>query len=232
VNYRRDGIVLGLATGVFGAAFGVLAATAQLSLAKAMAMSLFVFTGASQFAAVSVAAVGGSPVSALGGALLLAARNGIYGLALSDRLRRYRWPLRLVAAQLVIDETTAMAVAQHDPDDSRRAFWVTGVAVFLCWNVGTAAGVMVGTHLADPSALGLDAAFPAGFVALLAPHLRRAPGRAAAAAGGILALCGLPLLPSGAPILLAALGVLAGVGVMRRGSGSATTEMSMEPQSS
>lgn len=203
-------ITLGVAVGVFGVSFGVLAVASGLSVGQACAMSLLVFTGASQFAAVSVVGAGGSTAAALGSALLLAARNGAYAIAVSDLLPR-RLPSRLVAAQLVIDESTAMAAAQPDPADGRRAFWVTGLAVFVCWNVGTLVGALGGDQVGDPGRFGLDAAFPAGFVALLAPHIRSVDGKVAAAIGAALALVVVPIVPVGAPILLAALACLVGL---------------------
>ena len=108
---RRDAWMLGAAVGVFGVSFGVLATTAGLSLAQACVMSLAVFTGASQFAAVGVLTTGGSVASAFGSALLLAARNAAYGEALAPTLAHHRVGKRLLAAQLVIDESTAMATA-------------------------------------------------------------------------------------------------------------------------
>jgi 4-azaleucine resistance transporter AzlC len=199
-----------VAVGVFGVSFGVLAVASGLSVAQASAMSLLVFTGASQFAAVGVVGAGGSTAAALGSALLLAARNGAYAIAVSDLLPR-RLPSRLLAAQLVIDETTALAAAQPDPVDGRRAFWVTGVAVFVCWNVGTLVGALGGDQVGDPARFGLDAAFPAGFVALLAPHVRTFDGKVAAAIGAALALVVVPVVPVGVPVLLAALACLVGL---------------------
>ncbi len=207
---RGASIVLGAAVGVFGGAFGVLAVTSGLSVAQACAMSLLVFTGASQFLAVRVVADGGSPVAAVAGALLLAARNGVYGMAMSRVLGGSR-RRRLLAAQLVIDESTAMAAAQEDPAQREQAFWATGLAVFVFWNAGTALGAVAGTGIGDPAALGLDAAFPAGFVALLLPHLRTPEGRRAAVVGAALALALVPVAPAGVPILAAAAGTLVGL---------------------
>ena len=172
--YAADALGIGIATGVYGISFGVLAVGAGLSEAQACAMSLLVFTGGSQFAAVSVIGSGGSPATAVANALLLAVRNAAYGLSLA-RLLRGSWLRRAVAAQLVIDETTAMARAQEDERDARGAFWLTGVSVFACWNLGTLAGALAGAGLGDPARYGLDAMFPAAFLALLAPQLRQ-PG--------------------------------------------------------
>lgn len=203
-------IVLGLAVGVFGISFGVLAVASGLTVAQASVMSLLVFTGASQFAVVGVIGSGGSTATALGSALLLAARNAAYGLAMSDVIRG-RLPTRLVGAQLVIDESTAMASAQATPADQRRGFWVAGASVFVFWNLGTLAGALGGDAIGDPETFGLDAAFPAGFVALLVPHLGKLEGRVVAAVGVALALVLVPAAPAGVPVLAAALAVLLGL---------------------
>ncbi len=202
-------LTLGSAVGVFGFVFGVAAVSAGASVLQACAMSLLVFTGASQFSAVGVIAAGGSTASALGGALLLAARNGVYGLAMS---RRLPGPLgrRLIAAQLTIDESTAMSAAQPDADAQRAAFWITGISVYVFWNLATLLGALVGSAI-DPTTFGLDAAFPAGFVAMLWPLLRDRRGRLAAAGGAVICVALIPVLPVGVPILCAALAVLVGV---------------------
>jgi 4-azaleucine resistance transporter AzlC len=203
-------IILGAATGVFGVSFGVLAVASGLSVAKTSALSLLVFTGASQFAAVGVIGSGGSPFAALGSALLLAARNSAYGLVLAPDLRGPLWR-RLVASQFVLDESTAMAMAQPEPRDRARAFWATGLAVFVCWNIGTLAGAVGAGAIGDPKTFGLDAAFPAGFVVLIAPHLRRLDGRIAAVLGAAIALVLVPIAPPGVPIIAAGLGALVGL---------------------
>lgn len=213
-SWRRDGVigpsvVLGAAVGVFGLSFGVLAVASGLSVAQTCAMSLLVFTGASQFTLVAIVGSGGSPVTALGSALLLAARNGAYGVAVARLVPLPR--RRLVAAQLVIDESTGMALARSEPAERTRAFWATGIAVFLFWNVATLAGAVGGSFVGDPRALGLDAAFPAGFVYLLAPHLRRMEGRVVAALGAAVALLLVPLAPAGVPVLAASLAALVGL---------------------
>jgi 4-azaleucine resistance transporter AzlC len=172
-------------------------------------MSLLVFTGASQFSAVSVIASGGGMLSALAGASLLAARNAVYGLAMSRRLTG-ALPTRLIAAQLTIDESTAMATARSESASIRRAFWITGLSVYVFWNLGTLLGAVIGTAV-DPAAVGLDAAFPAGFVAMVAPHLRHRSGRWAGLIGALACLITIPFVPVGLPILCASVGVLVGV---------------------
>jgi 4-azaleucine resistance transporter AzlC len=181
----------------------------------ACAMSLFVFTGASQFAAVSVIASGGSPLSAVGSGLLLGLRHVGYGLAL-DRTLPPSPRRRLLAAQFLIDESTAMALGQPNPADARRAFWATGLAVFGLWNAGTLVGALFGSVLGDPATLGLDAVFPAAFLALLVPLVRTGEGRLAAATGALIGLVLVPLLAAGLPIVLAAAGAVPAVVVLRR----------------
>jgi 4-azaleucine resistance transporter AzlC len=201
---------LGVAVALFGASFGVLAVANGLSVAQTAAMSLLVFTGASQFAAVAVVASGGTGAAAVGSALLLAARNGVYGLAMAPVLRG-SLGRRLVAAQLVVDESTAMATAQSDRRAQERAFWLSGVSVFVLWNTGTLVGALSGGLIGDPATLGLDAAFPAGFVVLLGPHLRTTEGRQTAALAAVLTVITTPLLRPGLPILVAALAATIGL---------------------
>jgi 4-azaleucine resistance transporter AzlC len=214
-SVTRAALAIGVATGTYGVSFGVLAVTAGLSLAQACTMSLLVFTGASQFAVVGVIAAGGGAVAALAPALVLAGRNAIYGFALVPVLRGTRLG-RAVQAQLIIDESTAMARAQDDPAAARRAFLATGLSVFLFWNLGTLAGALLGAGLGDPRDLGLDAMFPAAFVALLGPQLRRAGAPAAAAGGALIALVLVPVAPVGVPIVVAVVGVVPAVLVARR----------------
>ncbi len=210
----RNALAIGLAIGVFGVSFGVVSRSAGLSLWQTQAMSLLVFTGASQFAAVSIVEGGGTLGAALSTGLLLASRNALYGVSLA-RLLRGSLPRRALASQLVIDESAAMAAAQREPARALRAFWLTGASVFACWNLGTLVGAALGGVIEDPEALGLDVVFPASFLALLAPQLgsRRAAGTALLAAA--LALSLVQLTPLGAPILIAA-SVAVLVGLWRR----------------
>jgi 4-azaleucine resistance transporter AzlC len=219
VERRPDGLLqnavgIGVAVGVYGVSFGVLAVAAGLSPAQACVMSLVVFTGASQFAFVGVIAAGGGGLAALGPAVMLALRNAAYGISLAPVLAG-RLHRRAIAAQFVIDETTAMARSQDDVAASRRAFVLTGISVWVCWGVGTAAGALMGGVIGDPRALGLDAMFPAAFLALLGPQLRRPGALVAAVAGAAVALLLVPFAPSGVPVIAALAGVLPGVLVAR-----------------
>jgi len=202
-------VTLGLATGVFAVSFGVTAVGAGASVAQTCVMSLLVFTGASQFSAVSVIGAGGSPASAFGGAALLAARNSVYGLAMAPHLKG-RLGTRLVAAQITIDESTAMAASQSDETHRRAAFWITGLSVYLFWNLGTLIGAILGSAI-DPKSFGLDAAFPAAFVAMVWPVLRERRSAMAAAIGATMCLALIPFTPVGVPILCAVLGVVVGI---------------------
>jgi 4-azaleucine resistance transporter AzlC len=203
-------LVIGVALIAFGASFGVLAVSAGASVAQATAMSLLIFTGASQMSAVSVIAAGGSVSSAFGGALLLAGRNAAYGLAMAPVLRGHSRVAQWLGAQWVIDETTAMVTAEADPEDRRRAFWISGTILYSSWCAGTFLGALLGTNI-DPNDFGLDAAFPVLFIAMLAPHLRTPQGRKAAMFGGVVTVVLAPFLPVGLPILVAALGMLFGL---------------------
>lgn len=196
----RDALSIGVATGVYAVSFGVLSVAAGFSVAQTCVMSLVAFTGASQFTFVSVMGLGGSAVAALAPAFLLGARNGIYGLSLGSILRPNRWR-RLLDAHLVIDESTAMAHAQREPADRRRAFVLTAAAIFICWNVGTVAGAVAGGILVAPQTLGLDAIFPAVFLALLVPQLRTPDTMGAAIAGALIAILLLPEAPPGVPVV-------------------------------
>ena len=213
--HRRDGLVLAVACGLIGLPYGVLADSAGLTMAQAVALSVFTFAGSSQFAYVSVISGGGNPATAVGGALLLAARNALYGPVVTPVLRGGAFR-RAVAAQFLTDETTAMASAQDEPNTARDAFWFTGLAIMSLWVAGTVAGVLLGASLEDPGAWGLDAAFTAAFVALLVPHVVTRAGKVTALIGAVIALVAVPTTPAGVPILLAALAVGPGMAVAAR----------------
>ncbi|MEU0516285.1 AzlC family ABC transporter permease [Streptosporangium sp. NPDC006007] len=209
----RDGLGVGIAVGLAGLAFGATAVTAGLSVAQACVLSLFAFTGASQFAMVGVVAGGGNLVAGTAGALLLGIRNGLYGLRMADLLGargRRRFPM----AHGVIDETTAVALAQPDRESARTGFLVTFASLYLTWNATTLAGAAGTSWVADPALLGLDVVGPATFLAILWPRLTgggaetRTP-RLIAACGAAVALAATPFTPPGVPVLIAAVAVLA-----------------------
>lgn len=195
---------MGVAVGLSGVAFGVTSAGAGLSLAQTCALSLLVFTGASQFALVGALGVGGNPAAAVAGALFLGVRNAFYGLRLAQLMRLPR-AMRPLAAQWVIDETSAVAMAQPDRSSARLGFAVTGASLYLLWNLTTLLGALGAEALGDPSAWGIDAAGPAVFLALLASMLRGRQETLVAVLAVALALVCLPLLPAGVPVLVSAL---------------------------
>lgn len=202
----RDAVGIGIAVGAYGLSFGAIAVSAGLSTLQTCATSLLMFTGASQFALVGVLGAGGSAVAGVLSALLLGSRNTLYAVRLVDLLR-ISGPRRVLAAQVTIDETTAMATAAPDGLE-RLAFWATGASVYGLWNLGTLLGAIGAAQLGDPATFGLDAAVPAAFLALLAPRLRERQGQLVALAGALLALAAIPLVRPGVPVLIAGLAVV------------------------
>lgn len=217
----RDALGVGVAVGLSGFAFGVTSAGAGLTVLQTCALSLLVFTGASQFALVGALAAGGNPLTAAAGAFFLGVRNAFYGLRLSELLRLPR-VLRPFAAQWVIDETAAVALAQPGRRAARIGFAVTGLSLYVLWNVTTLLGALGAAALGDPDVWGLDAAGPAVFLALLAPMLTTVVERAVAGLAVLLVLVGVPLLPAGVPVLVAALA--APVVLALRGRSAAAAE--------
>ncbi|HLS25691.1 MAG TPA: AzlC family ABC transporter permease [Beutenbergiaceae bacterium] len=198
----RAALGLALYAAAFGLSFGAVAVASGLSVPQAIVLSLVLFSGASQFAFVGVAATG-SPFAAIPAALLLGVRNTFYGVTIAQILRPRGWR-RVLAAHFSIDETAAMAAAQRSTRAKRYAFWASGAAMFMLWNVGSLAGALLGSVL-DTATFGLDAAAPAAFLALLWPALRTARGRWVAAGSVVLALVLIPLVPAGVPVLAAVL---------------------------
>jgi predicted branched-subunit amino acid permease len=209
----RDALGIGIATGAYALSFGAISTAAGLSLLQTCALSVLMFTGASQFALVGVVGAGGGVWAGAATAALLGSRNALYGVRLSSLLDRSGWK-RAAAAHFVIDETTAMAIARDSIPESRTAFWATALAVFSLWNLGTLIGALVKHALPDPKVLGFDAAPPAAFLALLAPRLRAREPMAIALAAGVVALVCLPFVPSGVPLLIVAV-LVAIFGIVR-----------------
>ncbi|MGY1710719.1 AzlC family ABC transporter permease [Geodermatophilus sp. SYSU D00758] len=209
----RDAIGLGLAVGLYGAAFGAAADAAGLSPWQAVVLSAVMFTGASQFALVGVLGAGGSGPAAIGSALLLGTRNTLYGVRLLPLLRPRGFLRRAGTAHWVIDETTALAVAAPDRGLARLAFLAGGATLYLTWNAATLAGVLGAAALGETARAALDAVVPAAFLALLWPRLQRgapeAPVQRRVAAGGAaVALLLTPVVPPGVQVLAAAVAVL------------------------
>jgi predicted branched-subunit amino acid permease len=193
-----------VAVGLSGFAFGVTSAGSGLTLTQTCALSLLVFTGASQFALVGALGAGGSALAAAAGAFFLGARNAFYGLRLSQLLALPR-VLRPFAAQWVIDETAAVSLAQPTRRRARIGFAVTGLSLYVLWNLTTLLGALGADAIGDTRAWGLDAAGPAVFLALLAPMVKSGTERVVAGLAVLLGLGLLPVLPAGVPVLAAAL---------------------------
>jgi len=202
----RDALALATAILVVGASFGALAAAAGVPQALTVAMSLLVFAGGAQFLVVAVVAAGGGAVAAVVAALLLNLRHLPFGLAIGDTVGRSTLA-RLVGAHLLVDETVAFARARPAGRRARAAYWSCGLLLFTAWNVGTVAGMLAGSAVPDPDAFGVDAAFPAGLLALLLPGLRRADARRVGAVAAVVALLATFVLPAGLPVLVGLLGL-------------------------
>ncbi len=211
----RDAVAVGVATGAYGISFGAVAVTSGLDVWQTCALSLLVFTGASQFALVGVLGAGGAPLAAAVAGLLLGTRNTLYGLRLAPLLG-WTGVRRAAAAHLVIDESTAMSVTRDSHADARLGFVWTGASVFLLWNLATLAGALAGNRLGDPRSYGLDAAVGAAFLALLWPRLSATRNKVAAVLGAGVALGLVPLTPAGVPVLAAAV-VALGLGLATTG---------------
>ncbi len=206
----RTGLSIAVASGAYGLSLGALSTAAGLSVVQTCAMSVLVFTGGSQFALIGVLGGGGSAVSGTASAVLLGGRNMVYGVRLAPLLQ-LRGLRRLVGAQLVIDETTAVALTGETAGGGlgiragRFGFWTTGLLLFVLWNAATLVGAVAGNAVGDPRTYGLDAAAPAAFLALLAPRLDRRPAWATALVAALVAVAVVPLVPAGIPVLVAAL---------------------------
>ena len=207
----RQGLSVGVATSLYGISLGALAVANGLSVWQACVTSLLLFSGGSQFALVGVLGAGGSVGAAVAASSLLGVRNGLYGLQLAALLQP-RGLRRLAAAHVTIDESTAVAIAQPDDESRSTGFWVTGLTVFIGWNLMTFVGALLGNALGDPRRYGLDAAAGAAFLALLWPRLKDRQAAAVAAAGALVAASLVPVVAVGLPVVAAAfVAVLAGL---------------------
>jgi len=213
---------VGIATGLYGISFGALSVAAGLEIWQTQLLSILMFSGGSQFAFIGVVASGGlaSLPAAIASAWLLGIRNGFYALQMKPLLGVLGWKTP-IAAQFNIDETTGVATAQSNLADTRKGFWLTGLSVFVFWNLLTFAGALLGESIGDPSAFGLDAAAAAAFLGLLWPRLRELQPIAVAVAAGVIAVVLSPMLPAGLPILIAALAavVIGGINLFATKSG-------------
>jgi 4-azaleucine resistance transporter AzlC len=208
----RAAAPIGVAAFVFGVSFGVLARAAGMGPVAPVVMSVTTFAGSAQFAAASILGAGGGLVTAIVAAILLNLRYGPIGLSAATTFEGPWWR-RAVTAQLIVDES--WAISQRDDGRLDRHLLVgAGLLLLVCWTTGTAVGAVAGDLVADPSSLGLDAAFPALFLALLWPQVRERSRLLAAVGGAAIALVLMPLTGPGIPIVAASLACL--VGARRR----------------
>lgn len=193
----------------FGIAFGIASTQAGLAVWQASAFSLLVFAGSAQFAAVEIIGDGGAVLAAITAGLLLNLRSLAFGVIMAPALRGTRLQ-RILWSQLMIDETTAVGSAQPERELRRYGYLLTGVVLFVAWNLSTLVGASLIPSTGDViSDWGLDAAIPAVFLALLWPRLADSTQRPAAVAGALIALALVPITPPGIPIIAAGLGVAA-----------------------
>lgn len=201
----RDSLSVSITVGAYGTAFGAAAVANGFSVLQTCLLSLLTFSGASQFAVIGVLGAGGSALSGIATASLLGIRNGVYGVIMAPRLKVKGFK-RVIAAQITIDESTAVALGQEVRGEKamRQGFWLTGFGVFLFWNLFTLAGALGAQAMGDIRAWGLDSAVPAAFLGLVWPRLKTNRDRFLAVGCMIFALAMTPILPAGLPIIATA----------------------------
>jgi len=203
-----NALSIGVAVAMYGVSFGALGTTTGLTIPQTMALSLLMFTGASQFTLVSTLASGGTALTAVIASWLMGTRNAAYSMRMTPILKTPGFG-RLVAVQLTIDESTAMGLAQdetaYEGRASRLAFWATGLSVYVLWNLATFIGAVSVSAIGDPKTFGLDAAIAAGLFALVWPQIKSRIEIAVALGGALIALTLTPFVSPGIPVLAAAL---------------------------
>jgi 4-azaleucine resistance transporter AzlC len=203
---------IAIAVLAFGASFGILARDAGMGVAAPIVMSLTTFAGSAQFAAASVLDDGGALAAAIAAAVLLNLRYLAIGVSVAPSLRGSA-ARRLAEAQLAVDES--WAVSQREGRVDRDRLVGAGLVLLVFWCAGTVGGAVAGSALGDPEDYGLDAMFPALFLALLVGQLDGHRTRVAAVLGALIALALTPLVPPGVPIIAAAAGAVLALAVRR-----------------
>jgi branched chain amino acid efflux pump len=201
---------IAVAAAAFSLSFGVLARSAGMGWVAPLVMSATTFAGSAQFAVVSVLAGAGSAAAAIAAAVMLNARYAPIGISIASAFHG-PVPRRLVQSQLIVDESWAMTLRRKGGFDV-HVMLGAGVVLYVCWIAGTVVGLLLGNIVGDPDRLGLDAAFPALFLALLLPQLRSRRAVSAALLGGGIALVLIPFSPAGIPIIAGAGAALLGWG--------------------
>jgi predicted branched-subunit amino acid permease len=196
----RTALSVALTVGLYGAAFGAAGVTAGFSILQTCLLSILLFSGASQFAVVGIMGAGGAAISAIATATLLGFRNALYGLQMAPILK-VKGIRRVLAAQITIDESTAVATLQDNDEDRKRGFYLTGIGVYIFWNLFTFLGALGASSIGDPSVWGLDAAVPAAFLGLIWPRLKNKLQFIVSAIAIAWALLLTPIAPAGIPII-------------------------------
>jgi 4-azaleucine resistance transporter AzlC len=196
----RTALSVAFTVGLYGAAFGAAGVTAGFSILQTCLLSILLFSGASQFAVVGIMGAGGSAVSAIATSTLLGFRNALYGLQMAQILK-VKGLKRILAAQITIDESTAVATLQENDADRRRGFYITGIGVYVFWNLFTFLGALGASAIGDPSVWGLDAAVPAAFCGLIWPRLKNKTHFVVSAVAIAWALVLTPITAAGIPII-------------------------------
>lgn len=196
----RTALSVAFTVGLYGAAFGAAGITANFSILQTCLLSLLLFSGASQFAVVGIMGAGGAAISAIATATLLGFRNALYGVQMAPILK-VTGIKRILAAQITIDESTAVATLQDNDADRKRGFYLTGIGVYIFWNLFTFLGALGASKIGNPSVWGLDAAVPAAFCGLVWPRLKDKRQFIISGSAIGLALLLTPIAPAGVPII-------------------------------
>ncbi len=196
----RTALSVAFTVGLYGAAFGAAGITANFSILQTCLLSLLLFSGASQFAVVGIMGAGGAAISAIATATLLGFRNALYGVQIAPILK-VTGIKRILAAQITIDESTAVATLQDNDADRKRGFYLTGIGVYIFWNLFTFLGALGASKIGNPSVWGLDAAVPAAFCGLVWPRLKDKRQFIISGSAIGLALLLTPIAPAGVPII-------------------------------
>ena len=196
----RTALSVAFTVGLYGAAFGAAGVTAGFSILQTCLLSILLFSGASQFAVVGIMGAGGAAISAIATATLLGFRNTLYGLQMAPILK-VKGIKRVLAAQITIDESTAVATLQDNDEDRKRGFYLTGIGVYVFWNLFTFLGALGASAIGDPSVWGLDAAVPAAFLGLIWPRIKNKVQFLVSGIAIAWALLLTPVTPAGIPII-------------------------------
>ena len=197
---NRTAFSVAFTVGLYGAAFGAAGVTAGFSILQTCLLSILLFSGASQFAVVGIMGAGGAAISAIATATLLGFRNTLYGLQMAPILK-VKGIKRVLAAQITIDESTAVATLQDNDEDRKRGFYLTGIGVYVFWNLFTFLGALGASAIGDPSVWGLDAAVPAAFLGLIWPRIKNKVQFLVSGIAIAWALLLTPVTPAGIPII-------------------------------